>query len=505
MSSVAARLFARLFATQDTLSEQDTRRSFRLLTVHGVAAMSMTALLGGPFLGAFAIAMGASNYEIGLLASIGMISQFMQLPGLYLVKKVARRRAIMVLATATVRLAWLPVVLIPVLFLDRGVTFLIQWLFIATMVGALAVPAWNSLLRDIVPTTMMGRVFARRMMLGTGSALVLTLGGGYFVDMWKTAFPDAALYAYSLVFGLGILFGVVATSAVARLPEPTMAPQGDESLLALLAEPLKDRNFRSLLAFVAAWSFSINLAAPFFIIYMMKRLNMPVSMVTVMTVVSQLVNLLFLRIWGRLADRYSNKSVLALSGPLFLVAVLGWTFTTMPEKHTLTLPLLFAIHALSGMSLAGVSLASANIALKLSPSRSAHSYMTVHGMVAAMTGATAPLVGGALADFFSTHEFSIAINWAGPETQLSMYALNLRALDFLFVIAFVLGLYSMHRLAHVREKGEVTQAELREELLSEVAAPFRSAHTVLGIRHLATLPLSAIHRFSEGRRRGPEQ
>lgn len=184
-------------------------------------------------------------------------------------------------------------------------SFLIQWFLIAAMVGAAAGPAWNSLLRDIVPKASFGRVFARRMVLGTALALALTLGGGYFVDWWQARFPDTVLYAYSCLFVVGVVLGVGGLFAVARLPEPAMKVEHKTSLLDLLKDPLNDSNFRRLLVFIGIWS-----------------------------------------------------------------------FTTMPERYFLTIPLLLAIHIISGIALAGVNLASSSIALKLSPNEKAHGYMT---------------------------------------------------------------------------------------------------------------------------------
>jgi MFS family permease len=209
---------------------------------------------------------------------------------------------------------------------------------------------------------------------------------------------------------------------------------------------------------------------------------------------SQLTNILFLQIWGRLGDRFSNKAVLSLSGPLFLLAVLAWGFTTMPEHYFLTIPLLFTIHILSGISTAGVTLGATNISLKLSPHGTAHAYMTVFGLAGALTGAVAPLVGGVIADFFALRELSLSINWSEPARQVSVYALNFRALDFLFGIAFLVGFYSLNRLARVKEEGEVTEGRVVEGLVSEMVTPFRSFSTAAGIRRLAAMPVHTLRR-----------
>ena len=483
-----------IFETQEGLSEPDVQSGLSLLTVNGVCGMATGALQGGVFLTAFALAIGATNYEIGLLATIGFISQLMQLPGFYLVQKFGKRRGITVTLAGISRLTWIPIVLIPLLFVGRGVSFLVIWLLLASLAMAACVPAWNSLLRAIVPPGTFGRFFSRRLALGTGVALVLTLLGGYFVDWWQAEAPGTALYAYSALFLLGLVFGLVELVAIARLPEPRMARTPETPLLELLALPLRDGNFRQLLGFIAIWSFAVNMAVPFFIIYMLNRIGISLFMVTVLAMTSQMANIVFLPIWGRLADRFSNRAVLSMSGPLFLVAVLAWGFTTMPEQYLLTLPLLFLIHILSGMSTAGVTLGATNISLKLSPHGTAHAYMTVFGLAGALTGAVAPLVGGVIADFFAFREFSLSINWSEPARQVSVYALNFRALDFLFGLAFLVGLYSLNRLARVTEEGEVTEGKIMEGLVSEVTMPFRMLSSAAGIRRLASMPVHTLRR-----------
>ncbi|MFC1461003.1 MFS transporter [Verrucomicrobiota bacterium] len=484
--------FSGLFRTQEALSGQDIVRAERILTVDSVCATGMGALAGGPFLAAFALAIGASNYEVGMLATIALLSQLMQIPGLFITNFFRKRRAITAILAGASRLLWVFIILIPVLFVNRGVTFLLQWFLIAALVGAAAGPAWNSLLRDIVPKQNMGRVFAHRMRLGIGVAMVLTLGGGRFVDWWQSHSPDTVLYAYSCLFAVGVVLGVCGAFAVGRLPEPAMKTDHKQSVFELMKEPVRDSNFRKLLVFAAFWSFAVNMAGPFFIIYMLRRIEISLSMVTLLTVTSQLSNVLFLKIWGRMADRFSSKSVFAVSGPMFFISVLAWSFTTMPDRYFLTIPLLFAIHILSGCALAGVNLCSSSIALKLSPADKAHGYMTVFGLVAALAGACGPFIGGILADFFANRELGLSLSWSDPVRQLSVYAINLKALDFVFLTAFFVGLFAMHKLALVKEEGEIPEGKVVTELIDQVVLPFKMVSSVEGLMNRVSHPVSMI-------------
>lgn len=487
--------FNYLFRLQDEVQGEDVTTSVRSLTGDGICSMSMATLQGGPFLPAFALALGAGNYEIGLLVTIAFLSQLMQLPGLYLARKISSRRGTVLITAGISRILWIWIILIPVLFLDRGVTFLMQWLFLAAMIGALAGPAWNSLLRDIVPEKQMGTVFARRMFLGNGAALLVLILGGFFVDYWSSVSPDTPHHAYSILFLIGLLLGLAGLVLVARIPELRRVDENQENLIKTLIKPLKDHNFRAVVIFIGIWSFAVNLAAPFFIVYMLTRIGLPLKTVTMLFVVSQVTNMVFLRIWGKLGDRFSHKSVLSVSAPLFLLAILGWTFTTMPERYVLTMPILVLIHMLSGMSLSGISLATMNLALKMSPKGAAHSYMTVYGVIASCASALAPILGGTFADFFAARRFSISLNWNDPARDVAVHAFNLAALDFLFVLAFIVGLWALKRLRHVKEEGEVTESIVRDELRNEFLGTLRDVSMIPGIRHLVTLPISGVVDF----------
>ena len=237
---------------------------------------------------------------------------------------------------------------------------------------------------------------------------------------------------------------------------------------------------------------AINLAAPFFTVYMLKRLGMDMSFVIALTVLSQIMNLVFLRIWGRLSDLFSNKSVLAVCGPLFLVCILAWTFTTMPQKHMGTIPLLVAIHVFMGISIAGVTLASGNIALKLAPKEQATPYLAANSIVNSLAAGIGPVLGGKFADFFATRELTLTLNWRSPVRELAFHTLSFQHWDFFFFLAFLIGLYSIHRLAKVREMGEVEEKIVIHELVSEIRRPLRNLSTAGGLRQMVAFPISLV-------------
>lgn len=492
-----------LLYTRERLTEHDLERASRLITIDGICSMTMASLQGGPFLSAFALGIGATNYDLGLVAAIGFLGQAVQLPSLFLLQHFPHRRAITVTSAVSSRLTWTFIILTPALFVDRGVSWLLLWLFLSAVLTSAAAPAWNSLLHDLVPAGRLGRVFSLRTLFGNLVALPLTIGGGLFVDWLRLQLPGADLYAYALLFLLGLGFGLVGVIAIARLPEPTMAALEGVRLVELLAQPLRDLNYRRFLVFVGVWNFAVNLATPFFAAYMLRRLGLPLSTVTTLTVTAQVANLAFLRIWGRLADRVSNKAVIATCAPLYLVAFVAWAFTGTPEPNWLTIPILVAIHIVSGMATAGIGLPIGNIGLKLAPAGSAHAYLTLAGLTGALSGTLAPMLAGVLADFFAARRFGLLFTWSEPSREYQFYALRLEALDFVFFAAVIVGAYALSWLARVVEAGQITEGSVIDEAFDEVVLPFRTMSTVEGIRRLTFFPLWALQRLRRGRERAP--
>src|SRR5690606_1183874 len=117
----------------------------------------------------------------------------------------------------------------------------------------------------------------------------------------KSHFPQYELVAYPVMFLGGGACGMIGVYMMYRTPEPQSYLQTG-NILKMIRRPLRDLNFRKLLLFNSAWAFSLNLATPFFTVYMLKALGLSLSMVIVLSIVSQVSSILFLRIWGKYSD-----------------------------------------------------------------------------------------------------------------------------------------------------------------------------------------------------------
>jgi MFS family permease len=466
------------------------QRLLRLILYDALASEAMGTLTTGVFLVGFAVALGAGNFAIGVLAAVPFCVQLLQIPAVLLVERFRARRAISVWSTGFGRTFLLGAALAPLLGSSFSVVALIVSLAIYQAMAAIAGCAWNSWMRDLVPSSQYGRFFGRRTMATTALSITLALLGGVLVDSWKRYVPSHTVFGYSILFAIAAIVGFVGVYLLHITPDPPMAPaQKMANPFTLLLEPLREANFRRLIIFLSSWNFAANLAAPFFTVYMLKSLGYPMTTVLALTIGSQLANLAALGLWGTLSDRFSNKAVLEIAAPLFLVCTFAWTFTGLAWVQPMVLYLLIVIHVLMGIATAGVGLASGNIAMKLSPAGQATAYLAANSVISACFAAAAPILGGLFADYFAAHQLTIAFTWTGAEKDVTVQVLNFQSWTFYFGMTCVLGLYALHRLSFVEEpSGTTDRLALRHVLLEAGRWSAHSLSSAAGLLRVVRLP-----------------
>jgi len=482
---------------KETLTEDDIKKGLSFIIRDGLATQAMVTLTSGIFLVAFGLQLGASNTVIGLLAAIPPLAELIQMPAISIVENVRNRRLICVCASIVARLFWIVIAFIPFFFgPTAAVPVLIISLVLYGSISAISHCSWNSWMRDFVPQDILGSFFSRRMSLSLALGIVLSLVASTIIDFIQRnpAYPPGT--AYSVIFIGGFIAGLIGIWYMSRIPEPLMKESTKVRTLDQIRSTFRDENFSRLIAFLGAWNFAVNLAAPFFTVYLLVMLDFDITVVIIFAVLSQVSSVLSYGMWGRIADRFSNKSILRVSGPLFMICILGWTFTTMPTRHLLTIPLLIVLHILMGVSTAGVTLGSANIGLKLAPHGGATAYLATINIINSLAAGIAPIIGGMFVDSFKATELSLTLNWKSAETAFAIQTLDFQYWDFFFVFAFLIGIYSIHRLAFVKEDGEVEDRLVVQELIAQVSREMRNLSTVGGLRHM--LRFTALMRTGTG-------
>jgi MFS family permease len=201
---------------------------------------------------------------------------------------------------------------------------------------------------------------------------------------------------------------------------------------------------------------------------MMKTMGLPISYIIALGIVSQLFSILTLRMWGVFSDRYSNKSIISVSAPLYILCIVAWCFVGIYSHFLANMGLLVLIHIFTGISTAGINLALTNIGLKLASKKEAIVYLSVKNIVTAIFSSAGPLVGGFLADFFANRSLSVTVQWMSPSFNKVLRLVELHEWNFLFLIGASLALLSLELLIRVKETGEVSKNVVRRIMRTSI-------------------------------------
>jgi hypothetical protein len=146
----------------------------------------------------------------------------LQIPAVFLVERWRSRRDICVWSAAVGRTFLLGAAAAPLLGRPFAIVTLIVSLAIYQGMAAIAGCAWNSWMRDRVPSSQFGRFFGRRTTATTALSVTVALLGGVLVDSWKRYVPDQT------VFGEAAIGGSAPTAGVVRRGARRAAPTRDK-------------------------------------------------------------------------------------------------------------------------------------------------------------------------------------------------------------------------------------------------------------------------------------
>jgi MFS family permease len=445
---------------KEVLTEEEVQKGLKVVIWDGLTSEVMTSFTGSAFLVSMALLLGANNVEIGVLAALPMFTNIFQLVSIWLVSKFNNRRAVTVICAF---LARFPLIIVGILVLTTPTTSiysLIFFLFFYYLFGSIAGPSWNSWMKDMVPEHMLGDYFSQRSRYTQTLNVVLSIILALLMDYVKSFYAEYELSVYAVFFIVAGIIGCFGGLVLARAPEP-QSYLSSTNILTLFKRPLQNQNFRRLLVFNSAWVFALNIATPFFIVFLLKSFRLPISYIIVLVIISQLSGIMTIRMWGTFSDRYSNKSIISISAPLYILVMIGWCFVGIFSHYYLNIAFLVVLEILSGASTSGINLSLTNIGLKLSPKKDAIVYLSVKNIITAVFASMGPLIGGLLADVFENKSLTLNAQWSNGDYSKAVKLASLHEWKFLFLIGALLALLALRLLPRVKEIGEVNKDIVR--------------------------------------------
>jgi MFS family permease len=388
-------------------AKHQIRASLKASTLDGIFSTIFSCVTADVLLSNFLLELGATSVEIGFLAAIPMLANFLQPVGAYLADRTTSRRWYNLQVVSPSRLLWLILVLGIVGFGIRlfETHQLIQWTLLIALVthlcGALGSPSWVSWMAVLVPQRLRGRYFGLRNSASNLTNFLCVPLLGIMVSHWQ----GGIIQGYGLVLTLAVLAGVISLSFQLLMADVNPQANSEEGHLSLELVPqppssvfvslFKDINFLKYLLHYGLWMFAVNLSLPFFNVYLLKDLGLDISWVTLYSSLTAGANVLMLLIWGKLADRIGNRPILITVGILVASIPLFWLGIGADLCSIwLWLPLLYL---LSGSTWSAIDLCSNNLQMAIAPHRQPSSYFAIAAAVSGLGGALGTTAGGFLA------------------------------------------------------------------------------------------------------------
>jgi len=373
------------------LTSRDIGRGLRLSIVEGVFANGHLALTGGMFLTGLALFLGASPFQMGLLAAVPALTASFGFLSTLLVRRIGSRRKLVVWTGGLGKAVF--IALVPFLATRSRVGL---GLFFGVVVAynvlmAVANTTWNSWMSDLVPEDRRGRFLGLRNAVLGGVVMLLTYGAGRFMDRLEPA--DLEL-GYALAFGAAVLLGIIASVMLAYQPEPALVSRPRVPLRERLLGPLlEEPQFRRMMIFLGAWFLTGTMASPFYMAHLLTNLEFSFAHVGVYAVLGGTTGLLFQLLWGWLIDRFGPKPVTLVCFGLVGFMPLLWIVATPAFR----LPI-WIDGVLNGVAWTGANLGMLNMILGLgdNPVRK-ESYFATFSVVVGLATFAASLAGGVIA------------------------------------------------------------------------------------------------------------
>jgi MFS family permease len=327
-------------------------KSLHYCWIEGVATAITMGILDY-YLVPYALFLGATAQQIGFLAAIPtLFSSITQLFAVNAVRLAGNSRLRLLLYGVGIQTTILiPLSLLSFFYFPGRISILIVLHSVFSILGTIIGPAWGSLVSDYLPPNQRGLYFGdRSRAIGVAGVLGLCLWGAILSLMKKTSLTSG----FFLIFLAAVVFRLISFYFISKMVDlPLQKTRASDFTFTEFLSRFRESNFVKFVFYVASISFAIQIAHPYFNIYMLRDLHFSYATYMAVHLASVIAGLIAFPIWGRHADIVGNARILKITSLIIPVIPILWLFSKNPVYLAIT-------NILIGFVISGFNLCTTN-------------------------------------------------------------------------------------------------------------------------------------------------
>ena len=368
-------------ADSGTLAQARTKSTLRFGIAEG-AASSTVSTMGDHVIVPFGLFLKASSFQIGLLFAVpNLMAALLQLFSPAFISLVGSRKRALQICALLSGLAWIGVLLVPMLFDSFRVWWLLGFAILAVVFFNLPNAAWGSWISDLVPTIKRGSYLGIRGSISNLVAAGTFLFSGFVLDR----FHNTLLTGFAIVFAIMAAARFISSVFFTVMSEPPMEKSKVKvpNLFQFLGG-VPGSNLGRFMMYSAGLYFAVNLYSAFFPVYVLQELNYGYITYVGLVIIVPLATTVAMPFWGPFADRRGNVIVLKIG---------AWLMPFIPVLWALSDNIIYLIlvQAFGGFIWGGVTICSLNFVYESSTAENRTTniaYFYVLNGIALFLGAT---------------------------------------------------------------------------------------------------------------------
>jgi len=342
-----------------------------------------------PFIGAYAVKLGASDSDMGWFQSASNISNnVMQVFWGRLTDQLKRRNPFIIAGTLIMSTLWIPMILV------TNATQLILLIAIQALIGSMATPALTALIGDLVPSAKLGRANASiNLWASIGSVIATIASGTLMLSIGGT--PQEMMFIPLLT---AAACGIISCTATLSIKEKkngeklNLKKQLTSDFITTLATARKTPDFVRYCYIVGVFEFSMSICWPLIPRTQVDVLNATMLHIAILSVVQTIITIVFQGWAGRVTDTIGRKPALTFFRLSLITVPLGYAFA--PNIETL-----IAVGAFWGFVNALGNAAITAYLLDIAPEQHRGSFTAVFNLMIGVATFFGSLIGGYLSAY----------------------------------------------------------------------------------------------------------